>query len=102
MPPASTDARQAAREAAQHHLADLLALLRARATDPGVGDVIDAGEHLQRAIAAFHMEAIRFRVYTIDRFIRHGAAGDVRMHQTLADLKASLEAAGFQTSSKGL
>lgn len=98
----STDRRQAAREAAQRHLTELLDLLRPRRDDRAVQEVIDAGEHLQRAIAAFHMEAIRFRIFTIDRFLRRDSGADARLMQMLADLKAALEAAGFQTSSKGL
>jgi hypothetical protein len=98
----STDAKRVAREAAQQHLAELLVLLRQRSADRAVREVIEAGEHLQRAIAAFHMEAIRFRIFTIDRFIRHDAASDRHVTQLVGDLKSALEAAGFQTSSKGL
>lgn len=102
MSSASIDPKQAARAAAQERLAELLALLRPRAADAGVAAAIDAGEHLSRAIAAFHMEAIRFRVFTIERFVRNDPAADERVRRVLAELESSLETAGFQTSSKGL
>jgi hypothetical protein len=94
--------RDVARQTARRHLAQLVALLEARAGEPGVDQVIEYAAHLERAIAAFHMEAIRFRIFTIDRFIRSDPASDDRTRRVLAELKAALEAAGFQTSSKGL
>ena len=92
----STDERQAA----QSRLNDLLALLKAAPQQPLLSSIIDETEALGRAIAAFHLEGIRFRIYNVDRMVSHppvplppdaaAIVGDVRRH---------LEAAGFHTRS---
>jgi hypothetical protein len=57
-------------------------------------------EHLARAIDSFHMEAIRFRMFTVDRMVTSGAiALDADGVRALDELKAALEAAGFHTKS---
>ena len=88
------------REQAASHAAALVAYLRTVPGSPVVTQLIDLGEHLERAVRAFHMEAIRFRAYTMSRLIKQHAAAlpaDVpgRMEAILHDL----EAAGFQTRS---
>ncbi len=53
---------------------------------------------LRRAIAAFHMEAIRFRMYSVDRGLaRAGASAALR--EKFEQLRKTLEAAGFHTRS---
>jgi hypothetical protein len=89
------------RQAAQSRLNDLLALLRSTAQkDAQLASLIDETEALGRAIAAFHLEGIRFRIYNVDRIVSHStlplpgeAAGIV------ADVRRHLEAAGFHTRS---
>ena len=55
-------------------------------------------ETLERAIRAFHMEAIRFRMHAVDRLI--GVTGDDALSRRLfEELRATLEAAGFHTRS---
>lgn len=88
------------REQAALHAATLVAYLRTLPGSPVVTQLIDLGEHLERAVLAFHMEAIRFRAYTMSRLIKQHATElpeDVpgRMDAILHDL----EAAGFQTRS---
>jgi hypothetical protein len=57
-------------------------------------------EHLARAIDSFHMEAIRFRMFTVDRMVSNGeVALDADGLRLLEELKAALEAAGFHTKS---
>lgn len=75
-------------------------MLRSVDQTPVVTQLVDLGEHLERAILAFHMEAIRFRAFTMSRLIKQHTAdlpGDVptRMEAILHDL----ESAGFQTKS---
>jgi hypothetical protein len=88
------------RERAAQDAAALVALLRTAPTTAVAAQLIDLGEHLERAIRAFHMEAIRFRAFTMSRLIKQHSAdlpADVpaRMEAILHDL----EAAGFQTRS---
>jgi hypothetical protein len=75
----------------------LLAALRGRAHG-GPGDqLLDEVEALRRAVAAFHMEAIRFRMHAVDRLLKGSPSEDL---QRLVDLvRSALEAAGFHTRS---
>ena len=60
--------------------------------------LIEEAEALRRAIAAFHLEAIRFRIYAVDRLIR--LAGDApALRGLLEELRHELETAGFHTRS---
>jgi hypothetical protein len=73
----------------------------ARAADPAATAAArEQCEHLARAIDAFHMEAIRFRMFTLDRLVTTGAVPlDDEGHRLVAELKDALEAAGFHTRS---
>ena len=76
----------------------LLPLLRDLPAWPQKDELIDTAEALRRAVAAFHMEAIRFRMYGVDRLLRLG--GDDRACREAFDaLRHELEAAGFHTRS---
>lgn len=44
------------------------------------------------------MEAIRFRMYAVDRLLKQMGA-DVAMQKVFEDLRVALEAAGFHTRS---
>lgn len=52
------------------------------------------------AIRAFHMEAIRFRMFNVDRMIGRGGVtiSDEARH-AFAEVRTQLEAAGFHTRS---
>jgi hypothetical protein len=84
-------ARQAARQAAE----SLLAALRAHDDQATVAPAIEQCEQLLRAIDAFHMEAIRFRTYTIARMLGAGPPGAAGFRPLLDRLRAALDAAGF-------
>ena len=60
------------RQAAQRRVTDLLAVSegvpRSRSRSR---DLIEETEALARAIAAFHLEGIRFRIYNVDRMVAH-------------------------------
>ena len=63
-------------------------------------EFIEQCEALERAIQAFHMEGIRFRMYNVDRLVsRSGAALPSRARTILEDARRDLEAAGFHTRS---
>jgi hypothetical protein len=93
----TTDSRQAA----QQRLGDLLTLLRndsahARQLEPLVAEA----EALDRAIGAFHLEGIRFRIYNVDRLVTHPPVPLPADAPTIvADVRRHLEAAGFHTRS---
>ena len=60
--------------------------------------IIEEAEALRRAVAAFHLEAIRFRMYSVDRLLR--VAGDPdETRPRLERLRQDLEAAGFHKRS---
>ena len=92
----STDERQAA----QGRLNDLLALLKNVPQQDQLSRLIDETEALGRAISAFHLEGIRFRIYNVDRMVSHPPVplpGDAST--IVADVRRHLEAAGFHTRS---
>ena len=63
-------------------------------------ELIDLGEHLERAIRAFHMEAIRFRAFTMSRLIKqHQGTLPPDVSGRMDEILHDLEAAGFQTRS---
>ncbi len=87
---------------AQQQLANLLELLRQQPDQADLAPLIAIGEQLDRAITSFHLEAIRLRMYTLGRQLaqRETLPADTR---TLFDaIRASLESAGFHTSSISL
>lgn len=88
--------RALARERVEH----LLTVLQAVPDAPPARTAIDLATHLGRAIDAFHMEAIRFRMFTLERLFASGTLVlPPEAHETLAQAKAALEAAGFHTRS---
>lgn len=93
----TTDSRQAAKG----RLADLLTLLRAdtaHATE--LKPLLEETEALDRAIAAFHLEGIRFRIYNVDRQVSSPPVPlPAEAAAIVADVRRHLEAAGFHTRS---
>lgn len=80
-------------------LDELLPLLKGLpgADAPG-SEMMEAAEALKRATAAFHMEAIRFRMHTVDRLLK-AAGDDIRCRRLFDELRVELENAGFHTRS---
>jgi hypothetical protein len=74
----------------------LLPLLKALPVSDDQARLVEDGEALRRAVAAFHMEAIRFRMHRVDRAIRL-MGDDAACRRALEDLRHELEAAGFHT-----
>jgi hypothetical protein len=75
----------------------LLPMLRALPPGPQATDLVETTEALRRAVAAFHMEAIRFRMYSVDRLLARLA--DAECGRVFAEVRQALEAAGFHTRS---
>jgi hypothetical protein len=87
------------RESAQKRVESLIATLKADARDELQPLILEC-EALARAIGAFHMEGIRFRMFNVDRLLNRGGLplpGGIG--STFADVRRDLEAAGFHTRS---
>ena len=60
------------RQAAQRRINDLLTIVRGMpAQKDQLGRLLEEAEALERAISAFHLEGIRFRIYNVDRIVQH-------------------------------
>ena len=84
--------------AALARLDELLASLNTLSRSDDVGRVIEDAEALRRAVAAFHMEAIRFRMYSVDRDLK-AIGDDPAVRERYEAVRQALEAAGFHTRS---
>jgi hypothetical protein len=78
-------------------LDELLPLLRGLPAGPETIGLVETAEALRRAVAAFHMEAIRFRMYSVDRLL--AKQGDAECGRVFGEVRHALEAAGFHTRS---
>ena len=76
----------------------LLPLLKALPVTADRESVLEEADALRRAVAAFHMEAIRFRMYSVDRALKR--MPDFTDGRALFEqLRTELEAVGFHTRS---
>jgi hypothetical protein len=91
----TTDDRQTAEE----RIRELAALIRSQPDTSVQAALIEECEALERAIRAFHMEAIRFRMYNVDRLLSRAGAAAAEARTILEDARHHLEAAGFHTRS---
>jgi hypothetical protein len=88
------------RKAAEERLDALVKSVEAGPRTDAVASFLDECASLAIAIRAFHMEAIRFRMFNVDRIITKGTVNvsdDGRA--AFADVRRHLEAAGFHTRS---
>ena len=76
---------------------ELLTTLRSQAPGPHRDQLLGDAEALRRAIVAFHMEAIRFRMHSVERLLK--ASPDASLQPSFDHLRHELEAAGFHTRS---
>ena len=87
------------RQVAGARIEELVSLLR-RQQGPDTARMIDECEALGRAVSAFHMEGIRFRIYNVDRLLtRHADSLPAEARALLEEARRHLEAAGFHTRS---
>lgn len=88
-----------AREAAAATVAELIRILKSH-PGPATSKIAEECEALARAIHAFHMEGIRFRIFNVDRLIaRKDASVPEAAPGLLEEARRHLEAAGFHTRS---
>lgn len=86
------------RQLAQSTIDTLIARLKAQPGTPPA--LIEECEALSRAIAAFHMEGIRFRMYNVDRLLHKAEMPlPAEIGTLFNDARRELEAAGFHTRS---
>jgi hypothetical protein len=85
---------------AKNEVEKLLGLIR---NDPNTAQLQTLAaecESLSSAIAAFHIEAIRFRMFNVDRLLtRGGLPVPAGADAIFAEMRRELEAAGFHTRS---
>jgi hypothetical protein len=86
------------RAAAQDHLATLIRHLDGGLSPADRDKVISECEALIRAIRAFHMEGIRFRMFNVDRLLS-AVEVPAEARRAFASARQELEAAGFHTRS---
>lgn len=87
------------REAAAARIAELIAELK---KTPGAHTeaIVTECDALSRAVNAFHMEGIRFRIYNVDRLLaQHAAELPAQARGLLEEARRHLEASGFHTRS---
>lgn len=89
------------RLAAQKRLNELLAIVRGMpAQHDQLARLVEEAEALDRAISAFHLEGIRFRIYNVDRLVQHPPAPlPPEAAEIVAAVRRHLENAGFHTRS---
>lgn len=86
------------RQAAASRISDLVALLKAQPS--GHSNIVEECEALARAVGAFHMEGIRFRIFNVDRLLaKQGSSLPAEAASILEEVRHHLEAAGFHTRS---
>jgi hypothetical protein len=78
-------------------LDDLLAALKGLPAGSTKEELVETAEALRRAVAAFHMEAIRFRMHSVDRLLK--PMNEAKAQAVFQEVRQELEAAGFHTRS---
>ena len=87
------------RQAAESRIHELVALLKKTGTAEAAS-IVEECESLARAVSAFHMEGIRFRIYNVDRLLtRHSNGLPAEARRIIEEVRRHLEAAGFHTRS---
>lgn len=88
------------RKAAEDSLQTLVAAAEAAPRSETLDTFLEECAALTTAIRAFHMEAIRFRMFNVDRMIHRGTVPlSEESRAAFADVRRHLEAAGFHTRS---
>ncbi len=88
------------RQSAQDKTRQLIALFKTQPHGTTLDPLVRECEALAQAIAAFHMEGIRFRMYNVDRLLHRGELATPSSASALfSEIRQELEAAGFHTRS---
>ena len=85
---------------AHDHVQSLITLLNAQPTAAAYGPLVEECQALARAIMAFHMEGIRFRMFNVERrLVRSDLTVPPEASGLFDEARHELEAAGFHTRS---
>jgi len=88
------------RQAAQDHVQAIITLVGSDPSNEAFRPLREECEWLVRAISAFHLEGIRFRMFNVDRLLTRGQLPvPDEVLTSFAAARRELEAAGFHTRS---
>ena len=88
------------RKAAEESLERFVSHVRTQPESPARDTLLAECASLATAIRAFHMEAIRFRMFNVDRaIVKGGIPLEDEARGAFAQVRTHLEAAGFYTRS---
>jgi len=88
------------RKAAEESLDKFISSVKAQPSSAPRDTLLEECSALAVAIRAFHMEAIRFRMFNVDRAITHsGVPLSDNARADFSEVRRHLEAAGFHTRS---
>lgn len=88
------------RQQAQERIKELIGFAEQLPPSDTRALLLEECEALASAVAAFHMEGIRFRSYNVDRLLqKSGLPLPPAAREAFADVRRHLEAAGFHTRS---
>ena len=88
------------KQIAEARIRDLITIIEQQPDTDGRRELLDECEALARAVAAFHLEGIRFRAFNVGRLLHKGTlALPPAAPEAFADMQRHLEAAGFHTRS---
>ena len=76
----------------------LLACLQTQPDNEALAQLLEEAAALRRAVDAFHLEAIRFRMFSVERLLLT-CADQPGCRTAFEELRGALEAAGFHTRS---
>lgn len=88
------------KKTAEARIQDLIAAVRQQPESEARAELLDECEALGRAVAAFHLEGIRFRAYNVGRLLQKNAVPlPPAAAEAFTDMRRHLEDAGFHTRS---
>jgi hypothetical protein len=88
------------KKTAEARIRDLIATVQQQPESDMRRELLEECEALQRAVAAFHLEGIRFRAYNVGRLLQKNTAVlPPAAAEAFNDMRRHLEDAGFHTRS---
>ena len=88
------------KKTAEARIKDLIATIQQQPDTEARRELLDECEALARAVAAFHLEGIRFRAYNVGRLLQKASLPlPPAAAEAFNDMRRHLEDAGFHTRS---
>ena len=89
-----------AKKTAEARIQDLITTIRQQPDSEARTELLDECDALARAVAAFHLEGIRFRAYNVGRLLQKASLPlPPAAAEAFSDMRRHLEEAGFHTRS---